>query len=181
MKDKTIKDPLINGYCERCQEVPHNYGRTHRKGGAQEMTKEELQKYGAICAERKWVDTELEEIRAILYGTQGPQLSGLPRTSVRRRSALEGKVANHTSELKELESYYEELGADLLRQQLAIEKAIDGLEPTARLLLRHRYIEGMKWEEICVAMSYSWRQAHRLHAEALRELEGVEYAGQAKE
>ena len=135
------------------------------------MTKEELQKYRAICDERKWVNLELEEIRAILYGTQGRQLSDLPRSSVRRRSAIEGKVSAHTGELKELEEYYEELGADLLRQQLAIEKAIDGLEPTARLLLRRRYIEGMKWEEICVAMSYSWRQAHRLHNEALRELE----------
>lgn len=137
------------------------------------MTKEQLQRYLAICEERRWVDAELEEIKALLYGIQGTQLTGLPRTSAKRRGVVEGKVVAHAPELKELEEYYESLGADLLRQQLAIEKAIDGLEPTARMLLRHRYIEGMKWEEICVAMSYSWRQAHRLHAEALRELGGV--------
>ena len=137
------------------------------------MTKEQLLRYRAIIDERAWVDAELEEIKALLYGIQGTQLSDLPRSSAKRRSVIEGKVVAHEPELKELEAYYTDLGADLLRQQLAIERAIDGLEPTARLLLRHRYIEGMKWEEICVAMSYSWRQAHRLHSSALRELEAV--------
>lgn len=137
------------------------------------MTKEELQRYGAICAERQWVDAELEEIRALLYGIQGTQLSSLPRSSARRRSVLENKVAAHEPELKELEAYYESLGADLLRQQLAIEKAIEGLEPTARLIFRHRYIEGMKWEEICVAVGYEWSQIHRLHRAALAKLGGA--------
>lgn len=137
------------------------------------MTKNELQRYGAICEERKWVDAELEEIRALLYGTQGPQLTNLPRSSARRRSVIESKVAAHEEELKELEAYYQELGADLLRQQLAIERAIEGLEPTARLLMRLRYIEGLHWEPICVTMNYSWRQVHRLHSTALRELGGL--------
>ena len=137
------------------------------------MTKEELQRYQAIVYERKQVALELEELRAMLYGVTSPQITGLPGTSVRRRSAIETNVTEHTEELQALEAYYKELGAKLLRQQLAIEKAIDSLEPTARVLLRYRYIEALKWEEICVALNYSWRQVHRLHNAALRELRGA--------
>lgn len=136
------------------------------------MTKEELQRYRAIVHERKMVALELEELRALLYGVRSPVITGLPGSSVRRRSTIEANVSEYTEDLQALEEHYQELGARLLRQQLAIEKAIDSLEPTARLLLRHRYIEGMKWEEICVAMNYSWRQTHRLHNAALRDLRG---------
>ena len=58
----------------------------------------------------------------------------------------------------------------LAEEQLAIETAIERLEPTARMLLRYRYMDGLKWEEVCVRMNYSWRQTHRLHGEALRQL-----------
>lgn len=136
------------------------------------MTKEELQRYQAIVYERKQVALELEELRAMLYGVRSPQITGLPGTSVRRRSAIETNVTEHTEELQALEAYYEELGAKLLRQQLAIEKAIDRLEPLPRALMRHRYIEAMKWEEICVAMGYEWSQVHRFHRAALAELRG---------
>ena len=56
------------------------------------------------------------------------------------------------------------------------EKAIEALEPTARMLLRFRYIDGLPWEEVCVRMNYSWRQTHRMHSKALEALkEGEEH------
>lgn len=137
------------------------------------MTKEELQRYQAIVYERKQVALELEELRAMLYGVTSPQITGLPGTSVRRRSAVETNVTEHTEELQALEEYYKELGAKLLRQQLAIEKAIDSLGPLQRTIMRHRYIEGMKWEEICVAIGYEWSQVHRFHRAALEKLRGA--------
>jgi hypothetical protein len=36
--------------------------------------------------------------------------------------------------------------------------------------MRHRYIDGKSWEEVCVAISYSWRQTHNLHDQALNKL-----------
>ena len=136
------------------------------------MTKEELGRYQAIVRERKDVELEIEELKALLYGGSSPQLTGLPGSSVRRRSAIEERVASHTEELYALIEYYEELGKKLLHQQLAIEQAIGSLEPLQRTIMRHRYIEGMKWEEICVAMGYEWSQVHRFHRAALRELRG---------
>lgn len=35
-------------------------------------------------------------------------------------------------------------------------------------LLRLRYIIGLSWEEVAVAIGYSWRQTHRIHGDALR-------------
>ena len=39
-----------------------------------------------------------------------------------------------------------------------------------KMLLTYRYIRGLKWEEICVKMDYKWRQVHRIHANALKNL-----------
>lgn len=34
-------------------------------------------------------------------------------------------------------------------------------------VLRLRYITGLKWEEVAVRMSYSWKHIHRIHSSAL--------------
>jgi hypothetical protein len=36
--------------------------------------------------------------------------------------------------------------------------------------MRHRYLEGLTWEKVCVEMNYSWRQTHNIHARALDKL-----------
>ena len=38
-------------------------------------------------------------------------------------------------------------------------------------VLVYRYIRLMKWEDICVKMSRSWKQVHRIHARALNNFE----------
>lgn len=37
-------------------------------------------------------------------------------------------------------------------------------------VLRLRYIKGVRWEEICGAIGYSWKQTHRIHSRALKKL-----------
>jgi len=53
-----------------------------------------------------------------------------------------------------------------------IDKYISTL-PNSRLknTLKLRYVNGMKWEEICCKLDCSWRQVHRLHIYALESLE----------
>ena len=79
---------------------------------------------------------------------------------------MELMVARHV----ELQERYEAKLAEMTREMLLIEEAIDALEPTARMLLRYRYLDGLKWEEVCVRMNYSWMQTHRIHANALNQL-----------
>ena len=52
----------------------------------------------------------------------------------------------------------------------AIERVSDGKE---RLLLRYRYIDFLKWEEIADKMNFSLRNIHRLHSRALNGLQAV--------
>ena len=137
------------------------------------MTKEELQNYRSLERERRQVKAKLEEIEAKLYSPKAQQLTGMPSAPPKPGSTLEAAVAEHTEELEALREHYGHLLAELTTEQLKIEKAIESLEPKARTLMRHRYIDGRKWEEVCVLINYSWRQTHRLHAAALRELKGA--------
>ena len=78
------------------------------------------------------------------------------------------KIERHGSSA--LRSLYEEKRAKLSGDLLAIENAIEGLNPTERTLMRLRYIEGLSWQAICTRISYSWQQTHRIHARALRQI-----------
>ena len=76
-------------------------------------------------------------------------------------------------ELRQIRRMLAELEA-LTAAQLEVERLIETLEPREREIFRLRYIDGAKWEDICVIMSYSWRQVHRAHSAALRKLEEAE-------
>ena len=49
-----------------------------------------------------------------------------------------------------------------------VQGLIASLPERERYLMQLRYIKGDRWENICVAMGYEWRQVHRIHAEALQ-------------
>lgn len=133
------------------------------------MTKERLRHYQAIKREQKQLRHQLDEIEAALYYPKVQNLTGMP--SHHAEGNPQEDLAIHHIELQE--RYRAKLD-ELAAEQLAIEKAIESLDSTARQLLRYRYIEGLKWVEVCVKMSYSWTQIHHLHGEALKQLRGVE-------
>ena len=130
------------------------------------MTKERLRKYQTIKKEREQLRQQLEEIETALYYPKIQRLDDMPKSGQKEGNPQEDLMIHHI----ELQERYGTKLEELAAEQLAIEAAIETLEPTARLLLRHRYIEGLPWEEICVRMSYSWRQVHYIHAKALRAL-----------
>lgn len=131
------------------------------------MTKERLRNYQNIKKEREQLRHQLEEIEAALYYPKIQRLDAMPggHTEGNPQEAL----AIHHIELQER---YKAKMEELAAEQLAIEAAIEPLEPTARMLMRHRYLEGLKWEEVCIRMNYSWRQIHNIHGEALKQLRG---------
>ena len=56
----------------------------------------------------------------------------------------------------------------MLSLKLKIRTSIDAVQDNdERLLLKYRYLNFMKWEEICVKMQISIRTAHRIHATAI--------------
>ena len=55
-----------------------------------------------------------------------------------------------------------------------IDKYIDTVSNSRlRNILKLRYINGMKWEEICCKLDCSWRSVHRLHIYALESLKDL--------
>ena len=65
----------------------------------------------------------------------------------------------------------EELINKQIEKQLKLYRKLQGmigdLPEREKYLMRLRYIEGQRWENICVAMGYEWRHIHRIHSDAL--------------
>lgn len=130
------------------------------------MTKEELKQYLHIKRERQQIASLLAELEATMAAPATQKLTGMPRNPSGHKSSVETMVERHTALLEQYREKLEQLD----EAQAKIEAAIETLDSVERTLMRHRYIEGMKWEEICVEMSYCWRNVHNIHAAALQKL-----------
>lgn len=131
------------------------------------MTKKTLQKYLHLKRERLQLEEQLQRLEQSMTSPKAQNLDGMPRNPSKGGNPLEDMVAHHI----ELQELYNALLLEDVRLMTEIERAIDTLGPRERALLRYRYIDGMGWEDICDRMIYSWRQIHRIHAQALRKLE----------
>lgn len=132
------------------------------------MTKEQLKEYRSIKLERDRLADMIKDLEAVLYSPRSQRLDGMPRGGSAPGSMVEDAVIKHT----ELLDRYEQKVLELSKALVEIEEAIEVLEPRERTLIRLHYAEGLTWEEVCVAMNYSWRQVHRIHAKALETLRG---------
>lgn len=128
-----------------------------------------MRNYQKIKQEREQLRQQLEEIEAALYYPKTQRLTDMPKAPVDGNPQED--LALHHIELQEL---YRAKLEELAAEQLAIEKAIESLDQTHRMLLRYRYIDGLKWEEVCVKMGYCWTQIHEHHGRALELLKGAE-------
>ena len=130
------------------------------------MTKEQLRAYRDIKLERDKLATMIEDVESVLYGPRTSKLDGMPHGGSATGSVVEEAAVKHAELLERYRQKVAELSAALVE----IENAIEVLEPRERTLIRLYYAQGLTWEEVCVAMNYSWRQVHRIHAKALEAL-----------
>lgn len=133
------------------------------------MTKDELKKflhsYKDLESERRQIAAELEKVEALMASPKAQNLTGMPRTP-----GVSDPVFNMVDVHVTLVERYQAQLRRLAAAQTAIETLIEGLEPLTRQLMRYRYIDGLRWEEVCVAIGYSWRHTHNIHAKALDDL-----------
>lgn len=133
------------------------------------MTRDELKKqlhsYRDLQAEAGQISKALERVEAVMAAPRSPNMDGMPRAGGPGDPVL-GIVTQH---LTLLERYRDQLDK-LAAAQTAIEDLIESLDHLERRLMRHRYIEGLSWEEVCIAIGYSWRHTHNIHARALDQL-----------
>lgn len=129
------------------------------------MTKERLRNYRALLREKRTLKLQIDTVEAAMLHPKIPRLKTTPGASGGGK-AVEDMAAKHLELLDLLHTKNHQLAEEML----AIESAIDGLDPDDRNLIRLYYINGLTWEEVCVSIGYSWSQTHRIHARALKRL-----------
>lgn len=136
------------------------------------MTQERLKRYLKIKNEILQLQDILDSMEAPIYGLPAQQITDMPTAPSRVGG---GSAQERAADRKmELRAWYRAKIAELAEEQLAIEKAIDSLEPVARMLLRCLYIEGVKWRPASDRIGYSRSQANRIHDAALEQLKKEE-------
>lgn len=130
------------------------------------MTKEQLNAYKDIKNELADLQRRREELEAALYSPRTQVLDGMPHSSPGENYVREERMESKDEVL----AMYKAKEAELQAALVAIENAIEKLEPRERQLVRLHYIDGLKWEQVAVVMCYSWRQVHRIHSDALNKL-----------
>lgn len=129
------------------------------------MTKAQLRAYRDIKLERDRLEAMVARLE---YGPSGLRLDGMPRSS--KPGDPTGQQAIDHAQVRDL---YRQKVTELDKAIVEVETAIECLEPRERTLIRLYYLDGLTWEEVCVVMSYSWRQIHNIHKKALGQLKDV--------
>ena len=130
----------------------------------QEMTKETLMQCSAKRRELQQISRRIETLRADARSTKAVCYDNEPKSKGEPVAA----VQRYIERLEELSALYEEKKADLMQDIITVERAISVLPSDLRMLMRHRYIDGYKWEQINEMMYISSTQSKRMHHAALK-------------
>jgi hypothetical protein len=134
--------------------------------------KRQLNSYRELEAERRQLQDELTRLEVLMDAPASPNWDGMPHGSG-VSNPVERMATKH---LTLLDRYRAKL-VELVAAQESIENLIEGLDDsTERRLARFRYIDGMRWEDVCDKINYSWMQTHRIHGRLLDKLVDVELA-----
>ena len=132
---------------------------------ARQRVKERLSAYLSARKEHKQITDQLAELNARMVNVGAQVIDGMPKGG----SGVDPMPGMIDLKAKLMERYCA-LAEELIRTQLSIEEAIETLDSTERTLARYRYIEGLTWEQVCVALGYSWSQTHLIHSRVLDKL-----------
>lgn len=95
-----------------------------------------------------------------------PTLSDMPKGSgVSDKSSIIDTYLDMISDMKFEVQHLRELKRE-------VEYLISTIDDwTVERIMRLRYVENLRWEDICCKVNYSWRQVHYLHADGLNKIE----------
>lgn len=128
------------------------------------MDKQTLSQYQVLEKEIDCLKNEIERLRDSLSAP--PIIDGMPKAK-----AYQDRIANLVAKIVDLDNILTDKLSDLVECRIRIEEAISTLETADRLLLRLRYIDGEKWEDVADKMGYSWQGIHLRHSKALKKIE----------
>lgn len=128
------------------------------------MTKEELMQCRSKQKELIQIDDRIDKLRADARSTKAICCSDEPK----HRGEPIPAVQTYIERLEELSALYEAKKAELQTSIIRVERAIFTLPSELRMLMRARYILGMKWEVINEKMCISESTSKRMHRKALQ-------------
>lgn len=129
------------------------------------MTKQELKRYRRLEIELEQLESTIRRLEDSVTGVRAAVITDMPK------GGPPVEMADRVAKLLDLKEVYGRKWDALIDERTRIESAIDTLnDPIERALMRYKYIDGLTWEEVCVAIHYEWRQVHRIHAKALMRL-----------
>ena len=133
------------------------------------MTNQEKKKF---LAQYRWNEEEIRRLREELsrWHNQTGHLASC--SGEMGENLTEEQTLNCVGKMMELERDMAFQLGEKVRLRRLIGQAIEQVEEgSLRQILRLRYIEGCKWEEIGERMSYDVRWVRRLHNKALEKME----------
>ncbi len=108
---------------------------------------------------------EIENLRAMSTSIASPDLT---KERVSNTHSHEAPFVNTVNKLIDLEKATDAKMAELLDLRIEIRETISLVEEAKQILiLRYRYIDFMKWEDIAEKMDYALKSVHRIHSSAL--------------
>lgn len=127
-----------------------------------ERKKEYLRQYLRAKRAQAMLEQEINELRLDRMIPGSPAQDGMPHGSGG------GDLSGYVARLDELDRKLRAQMYKKIQLRTEITEKIDAMsDETESLLLRLRYIHGLKWEEVAVKMDYSWRAVHKIHSKAL--------------
>ena len=127
------------------------------------MDKYTLQQYRHILREIVHLKTEKQRVLDQLLAPKAPD--GMPHSQ-----SVQDSIGNAVAWRDKYQRLIDARLDELLNLRGCIEDAITGLPPQERQLMRLRYIDGLRWEQIAVELNYSYRQVLRIHGYALHKM-----------
>lgn len=130
------------------------------------MTKEKLTKYRSTKKELDNIKYRIIELEHKKTSIKSQIINDTVAGEVER-----DKIGAILVKIEELLELYRSKEIELLDQQLEIELVINTLSnPLERNVMRYRYLDGLKWERICVEVNYSWEGIHKIHRRILSKI-----------
>lgn len=134
-----------------------------RDADGNEIKKEYLWSYQKAAKQIKRIEDKIKEIRGMkIY----PAVTndGMPHGT-----GGCGDLSGYAAKLDETERKYKKARYNRICLFKEITDKIELQEnENEKNVLYYRYIKWMHWEDICVRTGYSWKQIHRIHANALK-------------
>lgn len=109
---------------------------------------------------------ELDELHELSTSLPGTDYS---KDKVQTSSSNDAGYTKIVQKIVELEDAIKTDIEKMLSLKLEIRNVINDVQDNEeKLLLKHRYLNFMSWEDICELMCVSMRTAHRIHSSALQ-------------